>query len=322
MSDFVFTDINRLVSDKSLLYTFTHILLQSVLGRPVSKSTLKKYQNEYFHYQRYECLFKKDEFCGYLILRFIESCIWLFRNLKVRLDDDKFENGTDEILQVIMEKERDETKIEDLKKYFNVTTYAVNINENKEVVNDNESLITDFGDFTMNEFDKRAKTLNKEGQFKWGPVYWAFIHRYVYKLESKLILTCEKDAVVNKIERQLIKNAFLTLYFVFKIFDELLLCGVCSNNYVMSGFGDELTKTLMLYYPHDMFASNMDEEWSGLSAELSNSTNYCYKLRLFSLHLFLLHHLHTFNNFYSNDTNVEYDVHKFLEDLSSVQRQD
>jgi hypothetical protein len=299
MSDF-YSSPNKSISDKDLVYTFSSFILTTTLTNPISKDTIQKSSGEIQTLERYFSLFQRHDKFGYLILRFLESAIFLLRKIKVSLSDDVFETGVNFISSLIGQDVTDENR-QRASTFTKLTSYIDN--------NNNKTFMDDFNDFSPIFLHKYAKQTNRSGQLVWGPIFWAFLHRYVYRLETKLI---EFDDTRSSLEINLLQNCFVTLYWFFKSCDELLPCVFCCMNYRMHEFGKELSKMTMSYYPTALFKSLLNTNSSKFTE------NKFYSLRLLSIHLFVIHHKHN-HTIQQTEEHVNYNIDVFLKDMANAQ---
>lgn len=301
LSELFFTEINKVASDELLLQVFIFYLLRTTLRFPVTQNRIdRSFESEKQSlYFRFVGLFLRHKKCGYLILRFIESTVWLLKQeCCIELDDNKFHEAItyfDDLLAKNLPFDTEEKG--GVADYFKLSTYITNEQT--------------FDDEYASVF-LQTRVGNREGQNIWGPFYWAFIHRFAYRLESKLLTLSD----CSQLQKKHLKTCFTTFNWLFNEANELLPCCICSDHYKREEFGKHFSAAIMRKYPYELFKD-----------EFSKEERLCclktFTLRLLSQHLFILHHEHTHSVFrqilnVNGPKHDSYTYERFMSEISSA----
>lgn len=251
--------INETFSDCQLLFTFGRFFLTSVLQRPVTEDTIRRCTSERMRSDlrvRLECVFTRVKGCGYVVLNFLESMIWLLNcDSYCSLSDEKFSEAVSE-MDAALKRTRNLTEDEknELRRYFKCFTFATEERPEDPLRYDK-----------YDRFDWIVET--KRGQFAWGPVYWAFLHRCAFRLEDKMMAPLKAD------ELDKIYNCFTTLMWFVAFMEEFLPCSQCAHRYRY----EASTKSTLYTALETNFPRNADQEEMRLSFEQRPLTSAFYR---------------------------------------------
>jgi hypothetical protein len=214
-------NINGTFSDCEILYTFSHYFLMAVLTRPATQDVINRCTTEYARRDllvRRECVYGTKKGCGYVVLNFLESIIWLLKCEPVSLSDETFSEAVT-YMDSAFKRARDLTDEEKKKlpRYYRWTTYAAASSSYSSLEEERHDRV-----------EWIRENTDREGQFAWGPVYWAFLHRCVYRLEDKLIRGGDGE---DGEEKARLRNCFTSLMWFVAFMDEFLPCSMCAFRY-------------------------------------------------------------------------------------------
>lgn len=317
MFRFNINEINKVASDELLLHTFIYFMFKTVLQFPVTINTINRAieKNKKALYLRYISLFFPHAKCGYLFFRFLEAIVWLFRNeCVIKLDDEKLREAIEYIDTRLLKNEPlNAEENEKVNSCFKLSRYVSNKNVK------NEKVLEQFDKFSI-EFLDSGMIEERQGQDRWGPFYWAFFHRFAYRLESKLITMTTGN--ISQLTRNRLKTCFTTFDWLFREGHEILPCFLCSIHYQRENFGIRFSTAIMNKYPYELFRDEYPVEKQLCCLKIFN-------LRLLSEHLFILHHEHTHsiyrqllrNPLVSKDFDIgnkheNYTLVKFMDEIS------
>lgn len=296
-------NINRVLSDQQILITFVRLYVRSVLNTPATEESVKEEitnksranDNNNYLKNRYKVVFYRLTDDGhYMILRFIECAFWLLNDeYLLQLDDDMF-GATVKKLEDAIKRDvpltDDERRI--LQSFLSLETYSKIENQRvdlKKLENECDVLQT-----------HKSEIGERKGPEIWGPFYWAFIHRFVYRLEDKFVSL--KHEEIGSPKSRILSDCFLSFFWFVKFMSDFMLCPICSFHYENSPSRLNMMKSILNEYPGELLLS---------SPEHVDEKNFQYKKNLFyqriiSVEFYLAHARHSQSLYKTIDYNVQH----------------
>ena len=221
-------------SDQHVLMTFLPYLVRSVFYDPVpglgdnaekeeQPTDLREHFGEmYLENRRKVVFYRSQDDRRYVVLRFIEMAFFLLNDeFSVNLDDEIFERT----LQLLWDHGlKNEPVSEELRDSILSLTRYVTDERQKSVL---AKLEKDCD--LMKTHAKHIKDSKRMGVNLWGPCFWGFLHRYVYRLEDKMRTLSHEQ--IGSGRAHIISDAFLSFFWFVKFLGDFLPCTMCSHNY-------------------------------------------------------------------------------------------
>lgn len=277
------------VTDKELFYEIYRFIMAELLSFPATDKVINSQKigiNKGYLIQAKDSLYYYSKERGYSIFYFFECAYWLLLNKKLTLNDEAFTEALDKMSDWLLTSDRvQEEGFELYKQLSKVTRYS---KENIE------------------EYD----TVVRPELFKdkhWGNKLWLFMHRYLYRLEDKILgLNTLEDVARDKTK---IKNAIHCFIWFSKVLYCLFKCVNCAQHYLYLGFDKKFTLVLEKHYPQKIL-----EDENLTLTDLENEKAY-YLDRPLTMEFYLNHKSHS----KSLNKNEKYSFTSFLNDIEKCQ---
>lgn len=244
------------VTDKEIFYEMYSLIMSEILYVPptdrILKSDVIPYNKNYLQQKR-NSLYQYSKEKGYSIFYFIETAYDLLVNQKSLVLDDDLLSEALELMTDFRLKPYNQEDTETYEKYkaegFELYKRLSKLSRYSKDIEDHEDVV-------------------KPELFSgvhWGNVYWLFLHRFLYRLEDR-ILSLETLEDVNR-EKQLIKNAFFTFIWFSEVLSYIFKCPYCSEHYLVLQFDKKFQLTVQKHYPHGILGDEKEVTLEKLEAE-------------------------------------------------------